>query len=722
MSDRKIAFWFIALLSVLVLVPFLGETIFYSKGEPREAIVAYTMLESGNWILPTNYGVEIAYKPPFLYWTIAVISSVLGGVTEFSARMPSALAFLAMQLVFFSFVAKRKDVKTAFLTSILLLSSFEVHRAAVACRLDMLQVSLIVISLCLLFRWDEKNCKGIPWLAVLLMACATLTKGPVGSIFPCLGIGVYQLLRGRSFGKTFFSLLGIGLLSLIPLGIWFWAAYQQGGEAFVNLMLEENTGRFFRKMSYASHENPLWYNFLTIIWGWVPWTLVLLISLFGLKWKKIRLLPEGASVGERLKKAWCKFRSQSPLQLFAWVVILTIFIFYCIPKSKRSVYLLPIYPFMGMLLAEYLLALVQRGAKVFRISAWIFVALTILLTVTFFAVRLDMIPESIWGTGKHAAENIAFVNALHTVQLSLPKWLIVFLPLVAAGCLLYMLVKRADTRSLLYGTAGCILCIFVSLDGVYQPTILAVKSDRHLAVRLNELEPQGMVYSYADWVKFYGINYYLGDRVRIFDKLNPAQGYVLVTDELQEQFLQDTEDTYRVEGTGKHAAENIAFVNALHTVQLSLPKWLIVFLPLVAAGCLLYMLVKRADTRSLLYGTAGCILCIFVSLDGVYQPTILAVKSDRHLAVRLNELEPQGMVYSYADWVKFYGINYYLGDRVRIFDKLNPAQGYVLVTDELQEQFLQDTEDTYRVEEVYRTPLRSCDLRRKVIVYKFSKK
>ena len=83
----------------------------------------------------------------------------------------------------------------------------------------------------------------------------------------------------------------------------------------------------------------------------------------------MHILPEGASVGERLKKGWNKFRSQSPLQLFAWVVILTIFIFYCIPKSKRSVYLLPIYPFMGMLLAEYLLALVQRGAKVFRISA-----------------------------------------------------------------------------------------------------------------------------------------------------------------------------------------------------------------------------------------------------------------------------------------------------------------------------------------------------------------
>ena len=547
MSDKKIAFWFIALLSVLVLVPFLGETIFYSKGEPREAIVAYTMLESGNWILPMNYGVEIAYKPPFLYWTIAVISSILGGVSEFSARMPSALAFLAMQLVFFSFVAKRKNVKTAFLTSILLLSSFEVHRAAVACRLDMLQVSLIVISLCLLFRWDEKNCKGVPWLAVLLMACATLTKGPVGSIFPCLCIGIYQLLRGRSFGKAFFSLLGIGLLSLIPLGIWFWAAYQQGGEPFVNLMLEENTGRFFRKMSYESHENPLWYNFLTLIWVWIPWTLVLLVSLFGLKWKEMHVLPEGDSVGERLKKVWDKFRSQSPLQLFIWVVILTIFIFYCIPKSKRSVYLLPIYPIMGVLLAEYLLALVQRGAKVFKISAWIFAALAVLLTVTFFTVRLGLVPESIWGTGRHAAENIAFMNALQTVPLSFSKWLIVFLPLMSAACLLYTLLKCADARPLLYGVAGCMLCIFVALDGVYQPTVLAVKSDKHLAVRLNDLEPEEPVYSYGDWVKFYSINYYLGDRVRIFDMLHPAEGFVLVIDELQEKFLQNNQNAYRLD-------------------------------------------------------------------------------------------------------------------------------------------------------------------------------
>ncbi|WP_294612817.1 glycosyltransferase family 39 protein [uncultured Bacteroides sp.] len=547
MSEKKKAFWFIAILSALVILPFLGETIFYSKGEPREAIVAFSMLESGNWILPVNYGTDIAFKPPFFYWAIAAVSSLLGGVTEYSSRFPSALAFLAMQLVFFSFIAKRKGIKTAFLASILLLSSFEVHRAAVACRVDMVQVSFIVISLCLLFRWDEKGCRGIPWLAVLLMGCATLTKGPVGSIFPCVCIGLYQLLRGRSFWKTFFLLLPVGMLSLLPYAAWVGAAYAQGGQAFIDLVLEENTGRFMGKMSYESHENPVWYNFLTIIWGWIPWTLVLLISLFGLKWKNIRVLPEGTSVGGRIRKAWDKFRSQSPIQLFTWVVILFIFIFYCIPKSKRSVYLLPIYPFMAVLMAEYLLALVQRGAKVFKISANIFASLCLILTATFIVVRLGLVPDSLFGTGRHAAENVAFMHALKEVSLSIPKWCLVALPLIAAVCTWRGVAKKAGAYSLLYSIAGCMLCLFVSLDAVYQPTVLAVKSDKHILNQIREYVPQGTVYSY-DGMSFYGINFYMGDQMRHFEtELPSGEGYVISSEKENKQLLANFSSQYEFE-------------------------------------------------------------------------------------------------------------------------------------------------------------------------------
>lgn len=548
MPDKQKAFGFIALLSAMLILPFLGETIFYSKGEPREAIVAYSMLESGNWILPLNYGTDIAYKPPFLYWCIAICSWFLGGVSEFASRLPSALSFLTMQWVFFSFVNHYKGLKTAIFTSLLLLTSFEVHRAAVACRLDMLQVSFIVMSLCLLFRWEDNGRKKTPWLAIVLMACGTLTKGPVGSIFPCMCIGLYQLIKKYPFWRTFGSLTVIGFLSLIPLGFWFYFAWEQGGQSFVNLMLEENTGRFFHKMSYASHQNPAWYNVVTLIWGWAPWTLVLIFSLFGIQWKGRRWLPGEGNWKKRLSETWHRFRNQEPVQLFTWVVILAIFGFYCIPESKRSVYLLPIYPFMALLIAQYLLDWVQKTTWLFRVSASVFATLGLLLTVIFAVVRSGLVPASILGSGKHAAENIAFLEALEGTPYSIGKWLLILLPVIAAGCTYYLLRQKAGNGPLLAATTGCILCLFVALDGVYQPTILAVKSDKHLAADINRIVSEGPVYSYTNrLIRFYCANYYLNDRMRNFMAEEPVEGYVVLSEEAQEEFLQIYGDTYQLE-------------------------------------------------------------------------------------------------------------------------------------------------------------------------------
>ena len=72
MSDKeKKHFGFIALLKHTCNNPLFGRKLFFTlKGNRSEAIVAYSMLESGNWILPLNYGTDIAYKPPFLYWSI----------------------------------------------------------------------------------------------------------------------------------------------------------------------------------------------------------------------------------------------------------------------------------------------------------------------------------------------------------------------------------------------------------------------------------------------------------------------------------------------------------------------------------------------------------------------------------------------------------------------------------------------------------------------------
>ncbi len=537
MDNQRRIFWLIALLSILVLVPFLGESLFYSKGEPREAIVAVSMLQSGNWILPVNYGTDIAFKPPFLYWCIAAVSWLTGEVSEFTTRFPSAVACIGMLLFFFRFVRRRLGQELAVLTTLLLLTSFEVHRAAVAGRVDMVQVAFIVVALCLLYAWDEQGRKRFPWIAIGCMACATLTKGPVGAIFPCMVTGVYLLMQKRGFWKSFGWMCCFGFLAILPYCGWMYLAYQQGGQEVIDLMLEENTGRFSGTMSYASHENPVWYNFLTLIWGWIPWTLLFVASLFTLKRKtkedtatdgKVVESKPAQSVAKaqgwmaRVRGWWKSFCQQDPLQLFCWLAVLLIFIFYCIPKSKRSVYLLPIYPFMALFFAQYLRRLAEQGSKLFRSFSIVFGSLGLLLTLLFFAIRLGLVPDAIMGHGRHAAENVGFLHALRDNYFDFAHWLLILIPLVGALCLLRLCRKQASAHAHLYGVAGMLLCLFVALDGVYQPTVLSTKSDKKIAQRLTDLQPEGAIYSYG--LYFYSINYYLGDRLRHIEREAPAGG------------------------------------------------------------------------------------------------------------------------------------------------------------------------------------------------------
>ena len=99
--------WLILAIAAVTILPFIGLTEFNTKGEPREAVVALSMINDGNWILPINNGGDIPYKPPFFHWLIALFSLLPGYVSEFTARLPSALALIIMVVAGYRFFARR---------------------------------------------------------------------------------------------------------------------------------------------------------------------------------------------------------------------------------------------------------------------------------------------------------------------------------------------------------------------------------------------------------------------------------------------------------------------------------------------------------------------------------------------------------------------------------------------------------------------------------------
>ena len=72
--------------------------------------------------------------------------------------------------------------------------------------------------------------------------------------------------------------------------------------------------------------------------------------------------------------------------------------------------------------------------------------------------------------------------------------------------------------------------LFMSLDGVYQPAVLNVKSDKGLAEEVRKIVPEGKIYSYVsvDMLRFYVVNFYNNDRVALFERDMPQEGYLLV--------------------------------------------------------------------------------------------------------------------------------------------------------------------------------------------------
>ena len=522
------AFTIVCVIAVMLTVPFLGLTDFYSKGEPREAVVAYTMVEHGNWILPINNGGDIPYKPPFFHWCIALFSLLQGHVSEFTSRLPSALALVAMSVGGFVFFAKRKNANMALLATLLSLTAFEVHRAGINCRVDMVNTAFMVGALFLMFRWWERGKHTMPWLAILCMSGATLTKGPVGMLLPCAVMGVFMLTQRESLWSTVWRLGLTALLSLVLPLCWYYAAYLQGGDEFLRLVKEENIDRLLGKMAYESHENPFWYNFLTLITGWLPYTLLFVFSLFVLPWKRFSKSGFMQSV-----------RRAEPMQVFVWLAFGLILFFYCIPKSKRSVYLLPCYPFMAWLMAQYVVWLVANRLSAVKAYAWLMGVLGVVLSVAFVVLKTGVVPDTLFH-GKHAADNIAMLHALESISVSPSHLLFALLPAAVGVATIMTLLKKDDAlrNRVVWLSLSVVVTLFLALDSTFQPAVLNTKADKPLAPQIEQRFDMTKMYSYmsSPMLHFFSLNFYLGDRIQQFEKVKPEDGVLMIPEDDVEEF------------------------------------------------------------------------------------------------------------------------------------------------------------------------------------------
>lgn len=342
------------LLCLLLYVPPAAMTPFFTKGEPREALVVRNMLDAGDWLLPKRAsanGWTIASKPPFFHWLGAAASTVAGRATEGTVRLPS-IVLCTIAVLAVGFVAREAFGPLGGLAAMLVLAtSFEWLRAASTARVDGTLTALMTIGTLIFHRAVAAGglSFGSAVVAYLALACAALTKGPVGVVLPGLVLAIALTVRREwRLVRRYRPVLGLLIVGVV-VGGWYALAMGLGGDSFVRKqVLKENVFRFVGATQMRSgHSHPFYYYFPTLLAGLLPWTpFVLAAFVSGVRDTAARHDP----------------RVAFPLVWFA-----VVFVFYSLADAKRSVYLLALYPAAALVTAWWWTELSRGRAS----TAWL---------------------------------------------------------------------------------------------------------------------------------------------------------------------------------------------------------------------------------------------------------------------------------------------------------------------------------------------------------------
>lgn len=270
------------LLALLCFVMFwwrLGHLGLIDPDEPFYAQTTREMVQANDWITPQIFGQPQFEKPIFFYWQTMVAQKVFGD-TEFAARFPSAL--FATLLVFGTWIFGRRLLSptAGFLSAVVLGTGIEF---ALMARLMLTDISLaffILVSFAAFWMAleDEKNRQRWVFLQLLASGLASLTKGPIGLLFPVLGCGGYLFLMRRKApwkGPGFW--LGVAAWLVIAVPWYVVMLMKYGREYWDAFFVHEN----WERLVVAEHpaNNHFWYYPMILAVGSLPWMPLLIATI-----------------------------------------------------------------------------------------------------------------------------------------------------------------------------------------------------------------------------------------------------------------------------------------------------------------------------------------------------------------------------------------------------------------------------------------------------------
>jgi 4-amino-4-deoxy-L-arabinose transferase-like glycosyltransferase len=371
--------WLLLILATLYICYFhnLGAIGLVGPDEPRYAWIARAMAESGDWITPRLYGKPWFEKPVLYYWGAAATFKLFG-VSEVTARLPSAISALLATLALAWLALCLYGAETARWLLLLLPTTVGMIGFSHAAATDMPFAAMLTIAMVFAARLvglvpilatevnEVKEIKEVdevkdPEQSIrrsqtafatgtsssftsfnsstsytsfffgFFLGLATLAKGPAAIILSGGAVLLWAIFTKRwrdAFRCLHPAAIASFCLTALP---WYILCALRNPDFFRVFIIEHNFKRYLTPE--FQHIQPFWFYVPILLIAFVPWTLLLLWS---------------AIYGSL--RSW-RGRRISPQTIFLLGWSLFCMVFFSTSQSKLPGYILPAVPPVATLLA-----------------------------------------------------------------------------------------------------------------------------------------------------------------------------------------------------------------------------------------------------------------------------------------------------------------------------------------------------------------------------------
>ncbi|MDD2721258.1 MAG: glycosyltransferase family 39 protein [Gallionella sp.] len=332
-----------AMLALLCLIWLGTGLVGHDPWKPDEAYsfgVIYSMLQSGDWLVPTLAGEPYMANPPLFYWTAAGMASLFSPLLSLhdGARLASGL-YSALTLLFLGLTSRKLyGENRGWAAAVILIGCL-----GLLVRAHQLITDLALLTSCAMMLYGFTYSQERPLRAAFWLGTGTgigfMAKGFIAPLWLLLiGLLLPALFASWRRRAHAYSLLLALLVALPWLTIWPLLLYQRSPELFASWAWSHNIGNWLAYIRKGPQDDLLYYlkNLTWLAWPALPlatWAV----------WRERRRITQ---------------RDDLQLPLLTFVVM---FVTLSLTPNIREVFALPMLLPLALLAAASL-SMLKRGA------------------------------------------------------------------------------------------------------------------------------------------------------------------------------------------------------------------------------------------------------------------------------------------------------------------------------------------------------------------------